>query len=85
MNLSKFSIEITVLACLTACGGGGGGSASNLTGNTSGSSGTIAVGAPLSGAVVTYLDKNGKTLSATAADDGTYTISDISRQRDHAV
>lgn len=58
---------------LTACGGGGGGSSSSAPASSS-VSGVAATGAPLSGALIVLTDKNGKTASTTANEDGTYSL-----------
>ena len=67
------------LACvfslaLTACGGGGGSSSSSTTPASSSVTGIAATGAPLSGALIVLTDKNGKTSSAIAKDDGSYSL-----------
>lgn len=72
MLLKKMVVPLG-LVLLTACGGGGGGSSSTLS-----VTGTVAVGAPLVKAVVTFIDSNGKTVTASAGDDGKFTASDIS-------
>jgi len=61
---------------LISCGGGGG----SATGSSSPSpstptvSGVAATGAPIAGAAITLTDANGKTVSTTAAADGSYSL-----------
>lgn len=74
MRLIKLGLTLTAIATLVACGGGG----TSTTSSTTGSTGTVAVGAPLSGATVTYMDANGTSLTATTSEDGTYSIQDLS-------
>lgn len=63
-------------AVLVACGGGGGGTSAS-SGPTI--SGTVAVGSPLAGAVITARDANGNTSSSVVADDqGRYTNLNLS-------
>lgn len=67
-------------ALLAACGGGGGGGGTVASGSES-ISGTVAVGAPVAGAAVTVLDRNGTTVgTATTGSDGTYSVSFSSGQ-----
>jgi hypothetical protein len=71
---------VILIACLlTACGGGGGSGTASSESVTS-LSGTVAIGAPLAGAVVTATDVNGTTSSSVVADnDGNYQNLDISK------
>jgi hypothetical protein len=78
-----FSLAAVAAATLVACGGGGAGD-SGTTAPTSTSTnptpasvstyldGTAAYGAPLALAKVTITDANGKTVTVTASDTGTY-------------
>lgn len=61
---------------LTACGGGSGGGSSTVPAPASASqiSGTAASGSAFSGAAMTLTDANGTQRSATAGDDGSFTI-----------
>jgi hypothetical protein len=63
------------VAILAACGGGGGGgdTGGGSTSTTSSLSGVAAYGAPLSGATITIIDSTGKSVTATAGADGSYT------------
>ncbi|PUE53621.1 hypothetical protein B9Z45_12330 [Limnohabitans sp. 2KL-17] len=62
-------------AVLVACGGGGGGSSSQITNSISG---VAAIGAPISGALITLRDVNGKTVSVSADTSGEYSFADLS-------
>lgn len=65
-------------ATLAACGGGGGASGSLAPPVTS-LSGTVAIGAPIGGAVITARDANGNTSSSVVANaDGKYSNLDVS-------
>ena len=71
----KLFVSSMALACLTACGGGGGGTASTPVSLT----GSISQGAPIAGAKITLTDAKGTVVDGgTSADDGSYTIPDIS-------
>jgi len=61
-----FSLSTLAIAALVACGGG--------SSSTAQLSGVAAYGAPMAGATVTATDVNGTTKSATAANDGSYTL-----------
>lgn len=77
---SHVNLALTVVsaAILSSCGGGGGGGGT-AAGNSSLASGTVAVGAPLSGALITARDVNGKTSNSVTADvDGKYSGLDLS-------
>jgi hypothetical protein len=73
LRQSGIALACILNLALTACGGGGG-SSSSSTSSSSSVSGVAATGAPLSGALITLTDKNGKTVSTTAGEDGTYTL-----------
>ena len=63
-------------AVLVACGGGGGGGAGGSNAILLG--GTVAVGSPLAGAVITARDANGRTSSSVLANDqGVYQNLDV--------
>ena len=62
---------LAIALALFGCGGSGGGSFTQPL------SGTAAVGAPMSGAIVTLKDASGVTKIVTAGADGTFTFSDI--------
>lgn len=77
MNMTNHRyLLLTLVSCLlVACGGGGGGGGAVTSLN-----GTVAIGAPLAGAVVTATDVNGTTSSSVIADDeGNYQNLDISK------
>ncbi|WP_199153589.1 carboxypeptidase-like regulatory domain-containing protein [Chromobacterium sp. ASV23] len=78
MKLLPLAVGSALL--LAACGGGGG-SDSNTSNNGGAApvaqgvgpvSGTVATGAPLEDAQLTFKDVNGKTLTASTGDDGSY-------------
>ena len=75
-SLNRIVIILTssISLFLTACGGGGSSSSSTTTPATSSVTGVAATGAPLSGALIVLTDKNGKTVSTTAKEDGSYSI-----------
>ncbi len=65
---------LTLLAAVVGCGGGGGSSGSSASQSTLG--GTVATGAPVSGATITVKDSLGAVVGTTTANvDGTYSIS----------
>lgn len=74
-SLHKIAITFVGIISLglTACSGGGGSSSSSTPASSS-VSGVAATGAPLSGALILLTDKNGKTVSTTANEDGTYSL-----------
>ena len=73
--IHKLLLCTILTGVLSACGGGGSSSSSSTSTPTSSSvSGVAATGAPLSGALIVLTDKNGKTASTTANDDGTYSL-----------
>ncbi len=72
-------------AVLSGCGGGGGGSAAPEAVTTTppvvakpSLAGVAAVGAPMSGATVTLTDASGRSVTVTAAADGSYRFEDLS-------
>lgn len=78
----KWTVGATLAATLVACGGGGGGGSTAAVGATPAASvlsGTASAGSPLSSATIVLTDGSGKTLSASAAADGSYTFSDIGK------
>ncbi|MFG6487003.1 hypothetical protein ACG04R_09990 [Roseateles sp. BYS78W] len=75
------TLAAVAAATLAACGGGGGGSTTSTTSSAPATStaststyldGTAAYGAPLAQAKVTITDVNGKTVTVTASDAGSY-------------
>lgn len=62
---------------IAGCGGGSGGSAATPAAPAATLSGVAAVGAPMDGATVTLTDATGRTLSTTAAADGSYRFADL--------
>lgn len=77
MHLLKSTSIALLVAAMYGCGGGGG-SAGTSGSTTTSAIGTVAVGAPLAGATITFIDTNGKTLTATTGDDGKYSVPDLS-------
>jgi hypothetical protein len=82
---STSALAAAVIALLTfslaGCGGGGGGTGSEITSNSNTSptvraiSGTVATGAPVSGAVITVVDSTGTVVGTGVADTtGAYNI-----------
>jgi hypothetical protein len=71
-----FSLAAVAAATLVACGGGGSSSGANSTPAATSTSayldGTAAYGAPLAQARITITDANGKTVTVTASDTGSY-------------
>lgn len=68
----KFTMALMSAAILSSCGGGGGGG--SVTGNANQADGTVAIGAPIAGALVTARDVNGKPSNTVIADaEGKYT------------
>ena len=78
-QVAKATFYTSVAVLLAACGGGGGGSSTTSSGSTSQAtptlSGTVATGAPVSGANVTVTDSTGKSVTATADAKGNYQVS----------
>ena len=72
-KLTKMLLLPAAAAVLVACGGGGGGSSSQITNSISG---VAAIGAPISGALITLRDVNGKTVSVSADTSGEYSFAD---------
>ena len=73
-SIVKWTLLPAAAAVLVACGGGGGGSVTNATLL----GGTVAVGSPLAGAVITARDANGRTSSSVVANDrGVYQNLDV--------
>lgn len=71
----EYGLCAMVTLILTACGGGG----SSITPPITSMSGTVAIGAPIAGAVITARDANGRTSSSVIADaDGKYNNLDVS-------
>ncbi len=69
-NQLTLALSLVSAVILSSCGGGGGASISS---GTSLADGTIAVGAPIAGALVTARDVNGRTSNTvTAGADGRY-------------
>lgn len=69
-NQIKFTITMLSVGILVSCGGGGGSSAS---GDANVANGTVAVGAPIAGALVTARDVNGNNSNTVTADaEGRY-------------
>jgi hypothetical protein len=65
---------LTLLAAVTGCGGGGGGAGGSASQSSLG--GTVATGAPISGATITVKDSLGALVGTTTANaDGTYSVS----------
>jgi hypothetical protein len=76
MKISKIKFillsAIALPLLIAACSGGGGVTSQPL-------SGTVAVGAPISGAVINLIDSTGKIIDiGTSAGDGTFHVPDIS-------
>jgi hypothetical protein len=71
----KTSLTLSLIAMLTACGGGGG---DRNSGSGTAIQGTVASGNPIAQAVVTATDVNGKTATATADANGNYTLATTS-------
>ncbi|UTH75133.1 hypothetical protein [Chromobacterium sp. IIBBL 290-4] len=78
MTMKLLPLAISSALMLAACGGSGGSNTSNNSNNTAQGlgqiDGTVATGAPLEDAQLTFKDVNGKTLTKTAGDDGSYRI-----------
>ena len=76
------TLAAVAAATLAACGGGGGGGSTTSTTSSAPATstaststyldGTAAYGAPLAQAKVTITDVNGKTVTVTASDAGSY-------------
>jgi hypothetical protein len=76
MRKYQYFISSVALAALVACGGGGGGGTASTPVPLSGS---ISQGAPIAGAKITLTDAKGTVVDGgISADDGSYTIPDIS-------
>lgn len=74
-SIVKWTLLPAAAAVLVACGGGGGGG--SVT-NATLLGGTVAVGSPLAGAVITARDANGRTSSSVVANDrGVYQNLDV--------
>jgi hypothetical protein len=77
-NHVKLALTVLTAAVLSSCGGGGG-SGSLVSGNSNLASGTVAVGAPIAGALITARDVNGRTSNTVTADaNGNYSGLDLS-------
>jgi hypothetical protein len=76
-NQLKLTLALMSAVLLSSCGGGGG--AGSISGDTNLADGTVAVGAPIAGALVTARDVNGKTSNTVTADaEGKYSRLNLS-------
>jgi len=71
---NKLLITASLFSCIFIAGCGGG--SSSVSGTSL--SGSASVGAPMANATIVVYDSTGKSLSTTAASDGSYNFSDIS-------
>lgn len=71
------AVSLALGTLIAGCGGGGGGSSTPGTPVAPSLSGVAAVGAPMEGATITLTDATGRTLTTTAAADGSYRFGDL--------
>lgn len=78
-GLRLTAVAAIAVSVLAACGGGGGSNSTtaSATSNATPTSlaGTVAVGGAISGANITVIDANGKSVSTTSDASGNYTVS----------
>ncbi|MBS1156794.1 MAG: right-handed parallel beta-helix repeat-containing protein [Proteobacteria bacterium] len=80
LNAIRLLASFLFISLLAACGGGDGGGSSGDSGSGASTqlSGVAATGAAMANATITVYDMKGKTLTATADANGSYTIANVS-------